>query len=61
MTYNTRTLFNRETQEGGNKVVIDAQGGNGKSYSKSTLEARLEVGESFAIRTSKVLQVILSF
>ncbi|KAL3929679.1 MAG: hypothetical protein SGBAC_012109 [Bacillariaceae sp.] len=50
LTYNARTLFNRETQEGGNKLVIDAQGGNGSSYSKSTLEARLEVGESFEIQ-----------
>ncbi|CAJ1946003.1 unnamed protein product [Cylindrotheca closterium] len=47
LSYNARALFNHETQEGGNKVVIDAQGGNGDSFSKSTLEARLEVGESF--------------
>mmetsp|Transcript_26781 Transcript_26781/g.65122 ORF Transcript_26781/g.65122 Transcript_26781/m.65122 type:complete len:969 (+) Transcript_26781:574-3480(+) len=50
MTYNARTLFNRETQEGGNKLVIDAQGGNGRTFSKSTLEARLEVGESFEMK-----------
>lgn len=49
LKFNRKASFNSGTEEGGDKVMLVSQGGNGESYSQSYLQAKLEQGQSFDI------------
>jgi len=49
MNFNRQTGFNSGTVEGGDQVLITTQGGEGTSFAKSTMVAKLSAGQSFEI------------
>ena len=50
LTFNSKTGFNSGTVDGGNRVIVNIQGGEGNSYATSDLIDRLGAGNALTLK-----------